>query len=287
MDFRFYFLKEGTRIYKKTELITFLSANPNITPPEKTDSYGNRVFLYHHPVLNFEAKFVMAEKSVVPHLENLSPKFFDVNFYVEFDILLSNYAVEILLDIIEEIVRKFRFHVYNQAFDDVTVFRRAIMIRAFASWKKAYASRYPEVVAKYNYLDPQAFSQVYGYLQKKKRLELTIDSSKIIVTNYMFLHAEKSRSAYVGIKWNGDKQFILPPAVDIMYFDDGKVTRYLPMAEIMMRVDKMFRPIDGYGDIQILDAKFIKKLHKILAKDRFAPLHVQLEPLSMDKILDI
>ena len=285
MDFRFYFLKEGTRIYEKTELITFLSANPNITPSDTNNR--NMIFQYHHNTLNFEAKFVMSDRSVVPHLESLNPKYFDVNFYVEFDVLLSNYAVEILLDIIEEISKKFKFHVYNQAFSDVSVFRRAMMIKAFTSWKKAYASKYPEAVAKYNYLDPQAFSAVYGYLQKRKRLELTIDKSKILVTNYSFLHAEKSRSAYVCITWNGDKQFILPPAVDIMCYDDGKMKRYLPMAEIMMKVEKMFKPIDGYGDILLLDSKSIKKLNKVLSKDRFAPLHVQLEELSIDKILDI
>ena len=287
MEFRFYFLKEGTRIYEKTDLITYLVANPNITPSERNGASGPLVFTYHHHVLNFEAKFVMSDKAVIPHIEKLSPKYFDVNFYVEFDVLLSDYACEILLDIIEEICKRFRFLVFNQALEDVISFRRPYLIKTFSSWKKAYADRYPEAVAKFNNLDPQALSMVYGYLQKRKRLELTMENDKINITNYIFLHTDKSRSAYVGIKWDGEHAFILPPAVDIMLLDDGKVLRYIPMAEIMSKAEKMFQPIDGYGDIQLLDQKYTKKLHKILSKEKFAPLAAKLDLLSIDRILDI
>ena len=287
MEFKFYFLKEGTRNYSKTDLITFLSSNTNIISPDAPDEYGNRIYLYHHPVLNFEAKFVMSETAVIQNIHDLDPKYFDVNFYVAFDVLLSNYAVEILLDIMEEISRQFRFCFYNEAMREVQPFRRSMMIKLFDAWKKSYAAKFPEKVAQYNFLDPQAFSQVYGYLQKRKRIELTFDKSKTVVTNYIFLHAEMSRCAYIGIKWDGENEFILPPAVEIMCLDNGKVKRYLPMAEIMSRADKMFKPIDGFGDILILDSKYVKKFYKMLQKDRFAPLHVQLQQISIDRILDV
>ena len=102
MEFRLFFLQEKSRTYDKPELITLLTSNPNITPPDSRQIYGDKVYTYHHNVLNFEANFIMASKSVVPHLELLPPKFFDVNFFISFDILLSNYAVEMILDIIEE-----------------------------------------------------------------------------------------------------------------------------------------------------------------------------------------
>ena len=49
----------------------------------------------------------------------------------------------------------------------------------------------------------------------------------------------------------------------------------------------MFQPIDGYGDIQMLEPKYSKKLHKILCKEKFAPLAAKLDLLSIDNILDI
>jgi len=284
VDFRFYFLKEGTRIYDKSDLFNFFQSNPNVTLEKRLD---DRIYIYHHPILNFEAKFIITSKSCIPHLERLSPKFFDVNFLVEFNILLPTYAVELILDIVEEIVRIFKFHIYNQAFEDVSPFRRAMMIKAFDAWKRAYKDNHEEEIAMYNRLDPQTISQVYGYLLRKPKLELLLDKNKVNISNYFFLHAERSRTAFVAITWDGCSSFILPPAVDILYLDDGKNRKYFPMSEVLQKAERLFRPLDGYGIIQMLDVKNTSKLHKILTKEKFAPLTAELKVLSMDKILDI
>ena len=287
-DFCFYFLKEGTRTYEQSDLMTLLLSNPNITGPDSNlSTTEENIFVYHHQTLNFEAQFIMANKSVIPNLERLEAKYFDVNFYVKFDILTSNYALEIILDVIEEIVKKFRFFIYNEALNNIQPFRRAVMIKVFTAWKNAFAAKFPDQVAEYNFLDPQAYSQVSSYLQKRKRLELTIDASKVVVSNYIFYKSNKSRSAYVAIKWDGEKSFILPPSVDVFYLDDGKLQRFISMKEILSKTEKLFRSLDGYGDIQILDAKNVKKFHKFLVKERFAPLGTKLELLSLEKILDV
>ncbi len=287
MDFRFYFLKEGTRVYEQTDLITLLLSNPNITKSEDPKDANSKVYIYHHQVLNFDAKFVMADKAVIPHIEKLPPKYYDVNFYIQFDVLLSDYACEMILDIIEEITRKFKFYVYNQSLDNVSQFKRPLLLKIFQSWKKAFADRFPENVSKFNKLDPLAFTQVYSYLQKRKRLELTMSDEKVVVSNYVFFHTEKSRSAYVGVKWDGVHSFILPPAVDILLLDDGKTVRYVPMTSVMDVAEKMFKQIDAYGDLKQVEIKNCKKLHKLLVKTKFPPLSVKLEPLSLEKILDI
>jgi len=289
VDFQIFFLKEGTRVYEKADLITLLSATPNITIPDMTkNTTGKFVFTYRHSVLDFEARFIISDKSVVPHLERLNSRFYDVNVYVEFDVLSPNYAVEILLDIVQEITSKFDFKVYVESFIyDVKPFKRSEIIKNFNSWKRAYADKHPEELSKFSKLDSQAISLVYGYLQKKKRLEITFDTTKVQVSDYIFLKTDKSRSAFVAIKWDGEKQFVLPPAVDLLMLDDGKVNRYISLVEIMTKAEKMFKPIDGYGSIQILDAKCNKKLHKLLVKERFSPPYVELKPIALDKIKDI
>lgn len=284
MDFRFYFLKEGTRVYEKSDLLTYFQANPNISVEKKLN---DRIFTYHHPILNFEARFVMTSKSCIPHLERLNSAYLDVNLYVEFNILLQTYAVEIILDIVEELCKLFKFHVYNQSYEDVFPFRRSMMIKAFEAWKRAYKDNHEDEIAQYNRLDPQTISQVYGYLQRRAKLEILLDKDKVVISNYFFLHTERSRTAFVAISWDGYSPFILPPAVDILLLDDGKYTKYIPMSEVLTKAEKLFKPIDGYGIIQMMDIKNTKKLHKILTKDKFATLTVELKPLSLEKILDI
>ena len=287
MDFRYYFLKEGTRVYEKTELMTYLRDTPNIIADNHSDNKGNFVFKYHPEVLNFDAKFIMSQTSQVPELDKLDPKYFDVNFYVEFDVTLSNYAVEILLDIIEEICKKFRFLVYVNPPAVIYTFRRPDLIKYFIAVKKAYADRYPEKMAKYNRLDSQTLSQVCSYLQKRKKLELTLRDQNVVVSNYLFLKTEKSRTAYVAIEWNGEDQFIVPPAVEIIKLDDGKVSNYYPIDQVFAKADKMFRSIDGFGAIKIVESKYIKKLHKILIKEHFPAPKTTFSILSLEQILDV
>ena len=56
MDFQIFFLKENTRIYDRAELMTFLSSNPNITPPNLKENTSKKEYIYYHQTLNFEAK---------------------------------------------------------------------------------------------------------------------------------------------------------------------------------------------------------------------------------------
>ena len=81
MNFQLFFLKEGTRAYEKSDLITLLKSNPNIIAPEQEETVGKKIYKYHHPVLNFDANFVMATKSVVPHLERIDAKYYDINSF--------------------------------------------------------------------------------------------------------------------------------------------------------------------------------------------------------------
>ena len=283
MNFRLYFLQEGTRTYDKSDLITYFKANSSITSEKEGD---NRVFTFHHPILNFEARFIMTAISCVPRLEKLNPKFFDVNFMLEFNILLPTYSAEIVFDMVEDIIKMFKFYVYNEAYQDVIPFRKSFMIKTFESWKRAYKDDNEDEIANYNRLDPQTLSQVYNYLLRQKKLEIFLDPS-VVISNYYFLRTDRSRSAFVTIKWDGESPFILPPAVDVLYLNDGKTSRYLPMSEVLQKTEKLFKPIDGYGVIQMMDAKNVKKFHKILVKEKFAPLIAELKFLPLENILDI
>ena len=80
---------------------------------------------------------------------------------------------------------------------------------------------------------------------------------------------------------------ILPKDCDILYLNDGKTSKYIAMNEIFAKTEKLFIPIDGYGNIMLLEEKAIKKLHKLLLKERFAPLHEEIIPFGMEKILDV
>lgn len=284
MLFKFYFLKEGTRVFDRTELLTFFQANPNIEVGKKGD---DKIFHYHHPVLDFNAAFVLSSKSVIPHLERLNPKYFDVNFRVEFDIKLPSYSVELILDIADEIAKMFKFVVYNEYYEDVVPFRRSMISKTFALWKDAYKKKNEDEISRFCRIDAASLAEIYNYNLRKPKLEVLLDTNKVQISNYFFMRADKSRTAFVCMEWDGNKPFILPPCVDILYYHEGKNEKFIAMTELLSKSEKLFRAIDGYGTLKMVDSKGVGKLKKILNKSKFAPLTVQLREISINQILDI
>lgn len=284
MLFRFYYLKENTRVFDRTDLLTFFQANPNIVMDKKNE---DRIFTYHHPVLNFEAMFILSAKSAIPHLERLNPKYFDVNFRVEFDIKLPTYCVEIILDIAEEIAKMFKFCVYNESYEDVVPFRKNTLAKTFDIWKNAYKNKNEDEIARFSRIDNNSLSEIYNYVLRKSKLEVLLDKSKIQISDYFFMRTEKSRTAFVCISWDGYSPFIIPPGVDILYFNEPKNRKYIAMTELESKADKYFKNIDGYGDLRMVDVKSVPKLRKILIKSKFAPLTVELKEIKLKDILDV
>lgn len=284
MLFRFYFLKEGTRVFDRTELLTFFQANPNVEMGKKGE---DRIYHYHHPVLDFDASFILSSKSVVPHLERLNPKFYDVNFRVEFDILLPTYSVELILDMAEEIARMFKFAVYNESYEDVVPFRKNLLAKTFDIWKGAFKNKNEDEVARFSRIDSTSLSEIYNYILRKPKLEVLLDKDKIQISDYFFLRTDKSRTAFICMKWDGTSPFILPPGVDIFYYEDNKTDKYIALAELTARAEKLFKSIDGYGSLKMVDGKCVGKLRKIITKTKFAPLTVELKEIKLNQILDV
>ncbi len=284
MRFRFFYLKEGTRVFDRTDLLTFFQANPNISIEKKGD---DRDFIYHHPILDFKAHFILSSKSAVPHLERLNPKYFDVNFRVEFDITLPTYSVELILDIAEEIAKMFKFAIYNESYEDVVVFRKNTLAKTFEIWKNAYKNKNEDEISRFSRIDPASLSQIYNYILRKPKLEVLLDKNKVQISDYFFMRTDKSRTAFVCMSWDGDTPFIIPPGIDIFYFNDPKYRKYIAMDELVLKAEKLFKTIDGYGSIRMVDAKSMGKLKKIIQKTKFAPLTVELREIYLNEILDI
>jgi hypothetical protein len=69
--------------------------------------------------------------------------------------------------------------------------------------------------------------------------------------------------------------------------DDGKGVKKYPMFEVIKHTDKLFKPIDGYGDIMLLEAKYVKKFLKTITKEKFPPLAHEVKPTMLEQILDV
>lgn len=285
MIFRYYFFKEQNRIYDIADLLAFLCSQSN-SIVEKVNE--ERRVVYHNELLDFDATFIVGNKSVVPNLHQLDPKYLDLNIRVEFNVLLSTYKVDLIVDIIENMCKRFNFAVYNELFEDVYPFKKSMLIKSFEIVKKAYKEKYEEEIMQYYRLEKNVLADIYHYVLQKERILLYYKADKIVPLDYVFLAEPGIRRAYPAVIWDGLGPFIIPPHVEYFIYLDGDVERILNGKDVFKKINRFFKPLDSTSfNLDYVNLKDYKKVKKTLNKGRFSTVSPNLKKISLDKILDL
>lgn len=283
MRFRFYFFKEGSRVFDKADLFEFLNNHENINVDFNR---VEKVAYYHNNKLDFDAEIILGEKSVVPNLHNLSPNFLDLNIRLEVKLLMPSYKLDKILDVIEVMCKRYSFLVYNETFEDVRPFKRSTMIKAYELIKQAYKEKNEEEFMGYHKLERSVLDQVYLYIENR---DLLIEDSKNFhALNYRFYKKPGSRSAFVAVEWDGNGPFIMPSNASLFIYKDENETKVIAFKELFSKIGKYLNMIDTsiYG-IYESNPKEIKKIKKILTKSKFTKLQVELLEVKLESILDL
>ncbi len=281
--FKFYFLKQGTRVFDRIELITLLS---NYKYIDMNDDGIIKRAKYHNPILNFDACFVLSNKCNIENINQLNPKYLDTNFYVEFDLLTNTYKISRLLDLVKEICHKFDFSIYNEMFEDVHEFDKSMCINAFKMAKNVYQTKYEDEFVGKPKMSLDLFDKVYSFLEIKNQVEETEENHSM---NYIFLKEDTTRSTYLGIDFNLSDGTIIPPGAQLIKIHTSSDEYYIAS------FDQVYKKISKYCEtvyttlpynILYIPDKNIRKINKILTKIVFDRTLVPLYEVEFDSILD-
>ena len=283
MIFRYYFLKEGNRVYDKSELITFLKANQYI---HLEDEGMIKKAIYHNPNLKLDATFVFNNKSIIERIERLNPKYLDLNIYVEIPVLTNTYKVNRIIDIIQDICFRFDFAVYNEYFEDVSRFDRSLLVSVFNLVKKAYKKKFEDEFVQYSKLSADTLNNVYAFLEAKDQLE---EDTQLEALNYLFLRESDTRNAYPCLDLNFDKGFIIPPGCKLVRYKKDDTYIVISYEEFLRKIGKFCKNISNLSSLNVLavEDKYVRKINKILTKTNFDKVVVPLNVVQLDQILDL
>lgn len=282
MKFRYYFFKEGTRVYDKAELLTYLEAQPYMRLLQEG---AIKVAKYHNTVINMDADFIFNTKSIVSNIQRLDPKYLDLNIYVEFDVLNNTYKVSKIVDMIEVICKRFGFSVYNEYFEDVSPFKRSLLINAFELVKVGYKKKYEEEFMNYSRLDKESLASIYSFLEIKDQIQ-NLDGYDFL--NYVFFKENESRRVYVGVDMDLKKPFVIPPCVKFVRIDTGTSRIIVSYEDLKKKIDKYLGLVDArLYDVLMVDEKSFKKARKIILKTKFDEVKVALKEVPFAQVLDL
>ncbi len=282
MKFRYYFFKEGSRVYDKAELLTYLEAQPFMT---LFQDGAIKVARYHNTIIGMDADFVLGTKSIVPGIQMIDPRFLDLNVYVEFEVLNNSYKVSRIVDIVDVICKRFGFCVYNEFFEDVSPFKRSLLMNAFELVKGGYKKKYEEEFMNYSRLDKNSLYYIYSFLEIKDQIE-NIEEYQIL--DYVFLKEPESRKAYVAVDLDLSKPFIIPPCAQLVRLNNGEKNIIISFQDLKKKIGKYLSMVDArIFDGLMVEEKQFKKVKKIILKTKFDETKVVLNEVPFSQVLDL
>ncbi len=282
MKFRYYFFKEGSRVYDKAELLTYLEAQPFMT---LFQDGAIKVARYHNTVIGMDADFIINTKSIVPSIQRLDPKYLDLNIYVEFDVLNNSYKVSKIVDIVDVICKRFGFSVYNEYFEDVSPFKRSLLMNAFELVKSGYKKKYEEEFMNYSRLDKNSLYYIYSFLELKGQIE-NIENYNIL--EYSFLKEPESRKVYIAIDLDLTKPFIIPPCAQLVRLNNGERDIIISYQDLKKKIGKYLSMVDArLFDGLMVDERAFRKVKKIILKSKFDETKVVLKEVPFSQVLDL
>lgn len=240
--------------------------------PEKYKSYQTKdyvEFQRYDEAFKFTYRYLITNKSRVPRMWSLDPRYTSASFVLELPIMISEFLAKEVLAEVLEIVKQFNFHIYCEEFKDVQKFDSAAMLALFTKLRGEYIAQngyedkitYPEdklaVICRYQ----RSISAIHDYFNGDVRTDYIVPLVDV-----------DSGASGMGFKWRIGQPVVFPPYVDYFLVEEefgGKLI--LTRDEFYKIMDKRLEEVVGFlPDLYLLAPRKAKKTLKFSKKFRAA-----------------
>lgn len=281
--FQLHFFKEKSRDLDIAATIAFFEV---IEGAEiETDERSVRIN-YKHPRLGFEARFLIMPKSQVKDIYRLSPRYLDLNFQLEIPLLSPDYFVEQMLSIVKRLIQKFDLFVYHELFEDVLPFKTDLVMKIFNLVKGRYLELNPKFLQTYSLVSKNKLNAVLRYIDENFELQKHYKEANTYVPYYYFL-VNSEDQLRIAFEWKFDTLTVIPPFIDFIFLNRGNDVNIIKYEEFLEQTDKFLDDVPGFlKDTKVVPLKNLKKINKILKKNKFSKVLEALEKTDHYHLID-
>jgi len=284
--FEYYFFKKSTREYDSAEYFSFLMSFKYMQI--FLDEDNNKNILYHNTDLDFKATFVFGRKTRIKNLYELDPNYLDTNIYVAFDALQSDFKVKLILEIIGLFCKKFGLYVYTKHFEDVFPYKEKMCLKAYLLEKRYTKNHENERLLDFAYIESKNLKKIYNYLLSSDKIRFSLKNEQFKSLKYRFYQNVGTRTPIISCILEFDGPIIIPPLINTIGINtDGHITFY-DYDRIFKKISKLTHKDDLSSDeYSYVMRKDLKKLKKIIMKQKQAVINVSSPEIKLNRILDI
>ena len=284
MKYELFFFKEGNRYLNLDELFSFFNYCPYITVDATNDEVEAK---YYNKTIELEATFHITRVSKVPDIHRLDPKYLDLDIYLSIDPMMPIYKVGVIMDLVSDLCHKFDFFVYNILFENVSAFRKDLIMKSYEHIREVYKNKFPMEYASLNYVPVEKTNSILKYLFERKDLESYYHAEGLYFPVPYFIKSTSTGQIFTAVDFEEDKFFVFPPKCDLIFCKKDDRVEYIYFDELMSMVDKYCHDLPGFiHNTKVLDKPGIKKIKKIISKTKFTQINDAYTKIDLETIID-
>ncbi|MFI3252520.1 MAG: hypothetical protein R3Y60_05230 [bacterium] len=283
MKFQIFFFKENTRSLDTPALVDFLLEDENMSLVTTDDQVSIN---YSNSLVGLDYSLIFTKTSRVPDIARLSPKYLDLDFFVEYDMLLPLFKVNMISSVIEKICSRFNLLIYNYLFEDVTSFTRDIIKTGYDRARRLYKEKYPSEYQGLVFVTKSKLDAYYKYVLDAKATNEYYNNKYLFLDAYFGLNVEKGEMCLIS-NFRLDCSLIIPPSVDVIELELNGNKFYYDFKEVEVLIKKYIKEFPGFvGNTKMIDENHIKKVKKILSKMKVKPIMERISLVEQERLID-
>ncbi len=282
-QFNIYFFKKKSRKIDLEQLVSFFEQIEGFKIQMDDESVR---FNYLHPKLHYEASFIITPKSKVPDIYRLSPKFLDLNFRLQVALLTPDFVAKQLFEIVKKICDTFGFHIYNEMFEDVLLYKQEVVVKVFHMLKEAYIKKNHVIMDKYHFVDKIKLHDVFRYLDDQYELQEYYKELQTYVPRYHFLTNDK-KELVLGMEWKENTLTVFPPYIDYLFYRQGDQIKVVSYREATPLLEKYLEDVPGFiKGARVVTKTNLKKVKRIMKKTKFLETNHTFAKTNLKQLMD-
>lgn len=283
MKFQIFFFKENTRSIDIESLVNFLLEDENTCTSNEEDQF---CVDYHNRLIDLDFSFVFSRVSRVPDIARLDPRYLDLDCYVEFDMLLPLFKVNIISNLIEKVCGRFNFLIYNYLFNDVSPFTRDIIKQAYDRTRRLYKEKFPAEYQGLTFVSKSILDVYYKYLVDAKATSEYYEDKYLFSNTYFGVNSSNNEVCLIA-DFKLERSFVIPPNVDIILLELNDNRFYYRYKEVEVLLKKFLKDFPGFiGNTKMIDESSLKKIKKILTKMKVQPVLDRIVLIDKESLID-
>lgn len=207
-------------------------------------------FKYVNKMLDNKASFVMAKHNVIPDIYTLNSSFKNLNVFVEFPIIISDFYLNEILNIVHKLCKKFDLYYFHELNGDIEPFSKIEVFSTLLDYRDRSVS--VEEITKVRgrvLVESQKLYEICSYQEKVPSLNEYFDGS-IIVHPYIIMRNYETEEFKVSVRWDIGQPAIFPKHIDFihMYLEESELPVVIPAKDVMAKIHRFLALLPDFVD---------------------------------------